>query len=78
MIFDPIYNDIPPQMKNLNIVISILMYFLTKNIEMHFFFFSQKVSVGSDVYPQLQSITSDFAHNVGFPMVYRRIYCGKF
>ena len=32
MISDRIY-DIPPQMKNLNIVIPILMYISTKNIE---------------------------------------------
>ena len=29
MIFDRIYDDIPPQMKNLYMVIPILMYFLT-------------------------------------------------
>ena len=33
MISDRIYDDIPPQMKNLNIVIPILMYISTKNIE---------------------------------------------
>ena len=33
MISDRIFDDIPPQMKNLNIVIPILMYFLTINIE---------------------------------------------
>ena len=33
MISDRISDDIPPQMKNLNIVIPILMYFLTINIE---------------------------------------------
>ena len=39
MISDRISDDIPPQMKNLNIVIPILMYFLTINIEkMHCFF----------------------------------------
>ena len=29
MISDRIYDDIPPQMKNLNMVIPILMYFLS-------------------------------------------------
>ena len=49
MISDRISDDIPPQMKNLNIVIPILMYFLTINIEkMHCFFFSRNVSVTSD------------------------------
>ena len=38
MISDHIYDDIPPQMKNLNIVIPILMYFLTINIENALFF----------------------------------------
>ena len=43
MISDRIFDDIPPQMKNLNIVIPILMYFLTINIE------TRNVSVTSDV-----------------------------
>ena len=38
MISDHIYDDIPPQMKNLNIVIPILMYILTINIENALFF----------------------------------------
>ena len=40
MISDRIFDDIPPQMKNLNIVIPILMYmyFLTINIEKCFVF----------------------------------------
>ena len=43
MISDRISDDIPPQMKNLNIVIPILMYFLAINIEkMHCFFFFAK------------------------------------
>ena len=47
MISDRISDDIPPQMKNLNIVIPILMYFLTINIEkMHCFL--RNVSVTSD------------------------------
>ena len=46
MISDRISDDIPPQMKNLNIVIPILMYFLTINIEkMHCFL--RNVSVTS-------------------------------
>ena len=48
MISDRISDDIPPQMKNLNIVIPILMYFLTINIE-KCFVFSRNVSVTSDV-----------------------------
>ena len=48
MISDCIYDDIPPQMKILNIVIPILMYFIT------FFtsktlYFVQNVSFVSDV-----------------------------
>ena len=38
MICDRTYNDILPQMKNLNIVMAILMYFLTINIENALFF----------------------------------------
>ena len=38
MISDRMFDDIPPQMKNLNIVIPILMYFLTINIEKCFVF----------------------------------------
>ena len=38
MISDCIYDDIPPQMKNLNMVIPILMYFLILNIENAIFF----------------------------------------
>ena len=38
MISDRISDDITPQMKNLNIVIPILMYFLTINIEKCFVF----------------------------------------
>ena len=34
--FDRIYDDIPPQMKNLNMVIPILMYFLTFTHRKHF------------------------------------------
>ena len=48
MISDRIFDDIPPQMKNLNIVIPILMYFLTINIE-KMLCFSRNVSVTSDV-----------------------------
>ena len=36
MISDRIYDDIPPQMKNLNMVIPILMYFLTFTHRKHF------------------------------------------
>ena len=38
MISDHIYDDIPPQKKSLNIVISILMHLLTVNIENALFF----------------------------------------
>ena len=36
MIYDRIYDDIPPQMKILNMVIPILMYFLTFTHRTHF------------------------------------------
>ena len=42
MISDRISDDIPPQMKNLNIVIPILMYFLTINIEKNALFFAKR------------------------------------
>ena len=47
MISDRISDDIPPQMKNLNIVIPILTYFLTINIE-NVHCFLRNVSVTSD------------------------------
>ena len=46
MISDRISDDIPPQMKNLNIVIPILMYLLTIKKMLGF---SRNVSVTSDV-----------------------------
>ena len=39
MISDRIYDDIPPQMKILNMVIPILMYFLTFTNRKHFILF---------------------------------------
>ena len=42
MISDRISDDIPPQMKNSNIVIPILMYFLTINIEKMRCFFAKR------------------------------------
>ena len=48
MISDRIYDDIPPQMKILNMVFPILMYFLTFTNREHFIFM-QNVSFVSDV-----------------------------
>ena len=41
MISDLIYNDIPPQIKNLNIVIAILMYFIIIYIENAMVFYAK-------------------------------------
>ena len=73
MISDRISDDIPPQMKNLNIVIPILMYFLTINIEKMHCFFSAKRERHQRRKTRRYPITSDVAHDVGFPTVYRRI-----
>ena len=47
MISDRIYDDIPPQMKILNMIIPILVYFLTSTSET--LYFVQNVSFVSDV-----------------------------
>ena len=38
----------------------------------------KNISYMSDVYPRRWPVISDVAHDVGFPTVYRGIYCRKF
>ena len=65
MISDRISDDIPPQMKNLNIVIPILMYFLTINIEkMHCFL--RNVSVTSDEKHDVNQSQATLLMTLGF------------
>ena len=79
MIYDRIYDNIPPQMKILNMIIPILMYFF-KFYTSKTLYFVQNVSFVRDVnYYVDQSLhVSDVAVDVGFPTVYRRMYCRKF
>ena len=49
MISDRIYNNIPPQMKILNMVIPILMYFLTFTHRKHFILCKTLTSSAFDV-----------------------------
>ena len=72
MISNRISDDIAPKMKKkMNIVIPILMYFVTINIENASFFISRERN-------ERLPITSAIAHDVVFPTVYRRKYCRKF
>ena len=65
MISDRISDDIPPQMKNLNIVIPILMYFLTINIE-KIHCFSQNVCVTSDEKHDVNQSQATLLMTLGF------------
>ena len=67
MISEGIFDDIPPQMKILNMVIPILMHFRRKleRCKQH----------NSSRHP----MKCDVIHDIKlFPTVYRRIYCRKF
>ena len=65
MISERISDDIPPQMKILNMVIPILMHFCS---------LISNWSVASRIKPQ-----GDVIDNIKlFPTAYRRIYCRKF
>ena len=65
MISDRKSDDIPPQMKNLNIVIPILMYFLSINIEkMHCL--SRNVSVTSDEKHDVNQSQATLLMSLGF------------
>ena len=69
MISERISDDIPPQMKILNMVIPILMHFCT---------FDSNRSVESRIKPHVIQ-KCDVINDVKlFPAVYRRIYCRKF
>ena len=67
MISDRISNDIPPQIKILNVVVPILMHFcnLVSNCKPHI----------AARHPMKCDIINDIKL---FPKVYRRIYCHKF
>ena len=72
VISDGITDDIPPQMNSLNIVIPILMHFLTFIRQRHSIL--HQTSFVSNVKQLGQQITSDVTYDVGAPTVYRRIY----
>ena len=65
MISDRISDDIPPQMKNLNIVIPILMYFLAINIEKCIVFL-RNVSVTSDEKHDVNQSQATLLMTLGF------------
>ena len=65
MISDRLSDDIPPQMKNLNIVIPILMYYLTINVE-KIHCFSQNVSVTSDEKHDVNQSQATLLMTLGF------------
>ena len=70
MISECIFNDIPPQMKILNIVIPILTHFCS---------FVSNGSVGSHRKPAGHPIKCDIINDFKqFPTVYHRRYCCKF
>ena len=64
MISDRIYDDIPPQMKNLNMVIPILMFFLTFTHRKQFFL--QNVSFVSDVNNYVDQLLATLLLTSGF------------
>ena len=66
MISDRISDDIPPQMKNLNIVIPILMYLLAINIEKMHCFFLRNVSVTSDEKHDVNQSQATLLMTLGF------------
>ena len=82
MISDRIYDDIPPQMKKKNEYSyphsNVLFNFYTSKTP----YFVQTVSVVSDVNhyvdQSLATLLLTSENDVGFPTVYRRIYCRKF
>ena len=65
MISDRIYDDIPPQMKILNMVIHILMYFLTFTHRKHFIL-CKNVSCVSDVNHYVDQSLATLLLAVGF------------
>ena len=63
--------------ENLNMVIPILMHFLTFT-HWNQLFSAKNIGCVNDVYSLHWPITSAVAHDVGLPTVYHRIYCRKF
>ena len=76
MISERIFDDIPPQMTNLKMVIPSKVYLTFTHQNQAFW--RKNISCVSDVYSLRRPITSDFAHDVEFLKVYHRIYCHKF
>ena len=81
MISERISDDIPPQMIILNMVIPILMHyqhFPFKQIVKMYFVALIRPAAASCIYSLVNQLKSTLRYDVGFPTVYRRIYCRIF
>ena len=88
MISERISDDIPPQIKILNMVIPILMHYqhfpFKKTVKMYFVALIRPAAVScikplaSCIYSLVNKWKATLRNDVGFPTVYRRIYCRKF
>ena len=88
MIIERISDEIPPQMKILNMVIPILMHYqhfpFKKNSEMYFVALIRPAAascikpLASCIYSLVNQWKATLRNDFGFPTVYRRIYCRKF
>ena len=88
MISECISDDIPPQMKILNMVIHILLHYqklpFKKTVKLYFVALIRPAaascikSLASCIYSLVNQWKATLRNGVGFPTVYHRIYCRKF
>ena len=88
MISERISDDIPPQMKILNMDIPILLQYqhfpFKKTVKMYFVALIRPAAascikpLASCIYSLVNQWKVTLRNDVGFPTVYRRIYCSKF
>ena len=88
MISECIFDDIPPQMKILNMVIPILMHYqhfpFKKTVKIYFVALIPPAAascikpLASCIYSLVNQWKVMLRNDVGFPTVYCRIYCRKF
>ena len=81
MISEHISDNIPPQMKILNMVIPILMHYqhfpFKKTVKMYFVALIRPAAA-SCIYSLVNQWKVALHNDVGFPTVYHRIYCRNF
>ena len=88
MISERISDDVPPQMKILNMVIPNLMHYqhfpFKKTVKMYFVALIRPADarcikpLASCIYSLVNQWKATLRNDVGFPTVYCRIYCRKF